>query len=225
MLRKFILAVLFVFTASLGLTVSAQNADVGINPNFAGGEVTSVDSAKIVLQTKDGVIEVVLSPTTQYKRVPPENPVLKAAVAASLTDIGVGDKLLVTGTVSADKKNIPAKAVYLLSKSDIAQKLDKERQAWRTRGITGRVTKVDFQTGEVTIAERAMTGERAVVISPKERAKYLRYAPNSVNYSEAKASSIKEIFIGDMVRALGDRSQEGTNFQAEIILSGAFQTV
>ena len=206
------------------LLIAAQTAD-GIKPSYAAGEVVSVESGKIALQTKDGAIDVVLSATTEYKRVPPENPTLKAAVVAALADIGAGDKLLVTGTVSGDKKQIPAKAVYILSKAEIAQKLSKEAEEWRKRGIVGRATKVDFQTGQVTISVRGATGETETIVSPKENAKFLRYAPDSIKYSEAKPSNIKEIFVGDIVRALGDRSEDGASFKAEQVLSGAFQTV
>lgn len=207
------------------LVIAAQTADVGIKANFAGGEVTTVEAGKIVLQTKDGAIDVILAATTEYKRVPPENPTLKAAVAAALADIGAGDKLLVTGVVSNDKKQIPAKTVYLLSKADIAQKQSKEAEEWQKRGIVGRATKVDFQTNQVTIAVRGAAGETNVVVSPNDNARFMRYAPDSIKYSEAKQSNIKEIFVGDIVRALGDRSEDGTSFKAEQVLSGAFQTV
>ena len=222
MLKKSTLIGFFVLLTNL--LIAAQTAD-GIKPNYAAGEVVSVESGKIVLQTKDGVIDVVLSAATQYKRVSPENPTLTAAVAAALTDIGAGDKLLVTGAVSGDKKQIPAKAVYILSKAEIAQKLSKEAEEWRKRGIVGRATKVDFQTGQVTVSVRGATGETEVVVSPKENAKFLRYAPDSIKYSEAKPSNVREIFVGDIVRALGDRSEDGASFKAEEVLSGAFQTV
>ncbi len=207
------------------LMIAAQTADVGIKSNFAGGEVTAVEAGKIVLQTKDGAIDVMLAATTEYKRVPPDNPTLKAAVAAALADIGVGDKLLVTGVVSNDKKQIPAKTVYLLSKADIAQKQSKEAEEWQKRGIVGRATKVDFQTNQVTIAVRGAAGETETVVSPKDNARFMRYAPDSIKFSEAKQSNIREIFVGDIVRALGDRSEDGTSFKAEQVLSGAFQTV
>jgi hypothetical protein len=223
MLKKLaFIGILFVFS---NIVIAAQSADVGISKTYAGGEVKAVENGKIVLQTKDGAIDVLLAAATEYKRVSAENPSLKTAVAAALSDIGAGDKLLVTGTVSGDKKQIPAKVVYLMSKADIAQKLSKEAEEWQKRGIVGRATKVDFQTNQVTISVRGMTGETEVVVSPKDSAKFLRYAPDSIRYSEAKSSNIREIFVGDIVRALGDRSQDGASFQAEQILSGAFQTV
>ena len=49
----------------------------------------------------------------------------------------------------------------------------------------------------------------SVVLTPKENAKFLRYAPNSVTYSEAVASKVSDIAAGDMLRAVGDRSADG----------------
>jgi hypothetical protein len=157
--------------------------------------------------------------------VPPENPSLKAAVPAALTDIGVGDKLLVTGMMSADKTSLPAKAVYLMTKSDIAQRHASEKQRWATRGISGRVTAVNPDTKQITVEVRGLGAATSVVLTPKENVKVLRYAPNSVSYSEAVSSKISDVAAGDMIRALGDRSTDGASFAAEEIVTGAFQTI
>ena len=205
--------------------IFAQSSDVGIKPNFAGGEVTSVAAGKIVLQTKDGAIDVALTDKTQYKRIPPENPILPAAVASSFEEIEVGDKLLVTGAVSEDKKSVPAKAVYLLSKSDIAQRNTKNQEKWRTRGISGQVKSINPQTKEITVAVRGVASSTDVTVTPKDNAKMLRYAPDSVNYNEAKASSFADIKSGDMIRAYGDKSADGSTVKAEEVVTGAFQTI
>nr|MBA2605930.1 hypothetical protein [Acidobacteriota bacterium] len=134
MRKLLILSVFIMLFGGIFSNVLAQSDNVGIKPNFVGGEVTSISENKIVLQTKDGAIEAVLSNKTEYKRVPPDNPSLKSAIASNLTEVAIGDKLLITGVVSADKKTIPAKAVYLLTKSDIAQKQSKETEKWQTRG-------------------------------------------------------------------------------------------
>jgi hypothetical protein len=209
-----------------GVSFSFGQAVAGTKPSVVTGDVTSVDSGKIVLQTKDGVLDVTLSDKTEYKRVPPDNPVLKAAVAAALTDIGVGDKLLVTGIFPDDtKKTLPARSVYLMTKSDIAQKQTKESERWATRGISGRVASVDQITKQIKIEVRGLANTTTVVLTPKNDAKLLRYAPNSVKFSEAKSSSVNEIQAGDMLRAVGDRSADGASFAAEEIVTGAFRTV
>ncbi len=215
------LFVLLLFTGFL----SAVLAQTAMKPSVVTGDVMSVESGKIVLQTKDGSLDVILSDKTEYKRVPPENPVLKAAVAASFNDVGIGDKLMVTGMMSDDKKSLPARAVYVMTKSDIAQKNVKESQRWATRGISGRVASVDQTTSQIKIEVRGLANMTAVVLTPKENARILRYAPNSVKFSEAKASAINDVQAGDMLRALGDRSADGASFAAEEIITGAFRTV
>ncbi|HKX82620.1 MAG TPA: hypothetical protein VJL58_00240, partial [Pyrinomonadaceae bacterium] len=93
-----------------------------MKPSVASGDVISVSPAKIVLQTKDGAVDVTIGDKTEFKKVPPDNPVLKAAVASSITEIGEGDKLMVTGFFSDDKTTLPARSVYLMTKSDIADR-------------------------------------------------------------------------------------------------------
>lgn len=227
MMRKTLfLLTLFVLIGSAFSSVHAQDANAGLKPSYITGEVVSTNSDKIVLQTKDGAMDVVLSGKTEYKRVPPENPSLKAAVASSFTDIGVGDKLLVTGILSADKKSVPAKAVYLMTKSDIAQRQTKEQEQWRTRGMSGKVTLVNPQAKQLTVSTRALTGdEKVVVVTVKDNADFRRYAPDSVQFSQAKQSKIDEIKPGDMIRALGDKSEDGSTFTAERVVTGSFQTI
>ena len=223
MRKTFILIVLCVLVSAVSNL--AQSSDVGIKPNFAGGEVTTISAGKIVLQTKDGAIEVALTDKTQFKRIPPENPILPAAVASSFAEIEVGDKLLVTGAVSEDKKSVPAKAVYLLSKSDIAQRNVKDQEKWKTRGISGQVKTINPQTKEIVVSVRGIAGSNDVTVTPKDNAKLLRYAPNSVNYNEAKMSSFTDIQSGDMIRAFGDKSSDGSTLKAEEVVTGAFQTI
>ncbi len=217
----------FSLTLILGLfsIISAQTPDNSMRPTVLVGDVTSLTESKIVLQTKDGSVDVVLSGKTEFKRVPPENPVLKAAVASTFQEIAVGDRLAVSGIFAADKKTMPAKSVYLMTKTDIAQKQTKESEQWRTRGVSGKVVSVNPQNKQITIEVRGLANSSNVVLTPKENAKFRRYAPDSVKYSETKASSVSEIKPGDMLRALGDKSADGAAFTAEEVLTGAFQTV
>jgi hypothetical protein len=210
--------------AALGLSIPAQTPAGGAKPSVVTGEVVSVGADKIILQTKDGALDVMLSSTTVYKRVPPENPDPKAAVASNLSDIGTGDKLLVTGFFSEDKKTLPARSVYLMTKSDIAQKQVKDSERW-TRGIAGKVASVDQLTRQIKVEVRGLMNTTTVVVNPKETTAFRRYAPNSVKYSEAKSSSINEIQPGDMLRAAGDRSADGASFSADEIVTGAFRTL
>ncbi len=222
MARKTFLTVgLFIFTVIAGTTAMAQ----GVKPSVITGDVASVSDGKIVVNAKDGAIDAVISATTAFKRVLPENPSPAAAVASNISEIGVGDKIMVTGILAADGKSLPARAVYLMTKSDLSQKKAKDTEAWRTRGITGKVSKVNEQTGQITVDIRSLMGSTAVTVTPKADAKFIRYAPDSEKFDEARPSSLAEIKVGDNLRALGDKSSDGTAVSAETVLTGSFQTV
>lgn len=214
----------FIFVISASVCAFSQTTTGVVKNTIVSGDVSSVDSAKIVLKTKDGDVTVTLSDKTEYKRVPPENPVLKAAVAATISDIGEGDKLLVSGMISEDKKTLPAKSVYLMTKADIAQRPAKDLERWTTRGVSGKIKTLNVDTKQITIEVSSLMGSRTVTITPKSEATFKRYAPNSVKYSEAVASSYGEIGVGDVLRAVGDKSADGASFAAEEILTGGFQT-
>jgi len=70
-----------------------------------------------------------------------------------------------------------------------------------------------------------LTGSANIMLTPKDGATFLRYAPDSIRFDEALASSLPEVKAGDMVRALGDKSSDGLSFAAEQVVAGAFQTV
>jgi hypothetical protein len=217
-----LIKITFFIIAAASATWAQDNPQ---KPVLITGEVVSVNNDSIALNTKDGATTVSLTDKTEYKRVSAENPSLKTATPAALTDIGVGDKLAITGVWPADKKSLPARAVYLMKKADIAEKNTKEAEEWKTRGITGRVSSIDPVAKKIGIEVRGFTGTTTVEVTTKDNAKFMRYSPNSVKYDEAKPGTIADISPGDMLRALGDKGADGTTFAAEEIVTGAFQTV
>lgn len=225
-MRSKIILFLFISTLSGIFTlVSAQTSDGGLKPSVVLGDVVSIDNSKAVLQTKDGSLDILLTDKTEFKRVQPDNPSLKNAVAAALSDVGSGDKLAISGFYSDDKKSLRARTVYLMTKSDISKTQSDRAEQWRTRSINGKVTAVNPQTGQITVEVGSLMNKTNVVLTAKENAKVMRYAPDSVEYSKAKSSSVSEIKAGDTLLALGDKSADGLSFAAEEVVTGAFQTV
>jgi hypothetical protein len=53
----------------------------------------------------------------------------------------------------------------------------------------------------------------------------LRYAPDSVKFSDATPGSFEDIKVGDQVRALGTKSADGNSFTAEKVVSGTFRNL
>ncbi|MDH3493487.1 MAG: hypothetical protein OEM82_08055 [Acidobacteriota bacterium] len=210
------------------IAASAQNGlpDIGIQSNLALGVVKNVGAEKIALETKDGRIEVVFLSVTVFKRLTPDNLKLSAAQDAALSDIGVGDRLLVTGQVSENKDSIYANKIFLVKGSDLEQKAAEQRRQWQMRGIAGKVTALDPASKAVTVKISSVIGAgTSLVVTPKEGAKFLRYSEVSARYSDAVESSYSDIQVGDNIQALGDKSGDGSAFAAEELISGAFVTV
>lgn len=210
----------------LSLSVFAQSAE-GIKGNLAVGEVSAINAAenRISLQTKDGTIDAILSSKTVYKRIPPENPTLSAAVPSTLAELGIGDKVLVTGLVADDKKSMPAKAVYLMTKSDISKKQVSDSEKWRTRGISGKVKEINAQTKEITATLSSLGAEKTIVLISTDKSILRRYADNSVNFNDAKNAAFNEIKIGDQIRAVGNKSEDGMKMTVEELVTGSFRQV
>src|SRR5205823_5981474 len=77
----------------------------------------------------------------------------------------------------------------------------------------------------ITVQARTREGDRPVVVAAGEgEVRFLRYAPDSVRYRDAKQSSFAELKVGDQLRALGERSADGARFTPEEVVSGTFRT-
>jgi hypothetical protein len=224
MLRNLGFLFLFLITVTSAGTAMAQTPSAA-KPSVVAGDVTSMDDKTVTVATKAGPVQVTFTGQTAFKKVSAVNPDFKTATDGARTDIGIGDKLTVTGFLSADGKSIPARTVYFITKADVAAKNAKETEEWRRRGIAGKVTNVNAQTGQLTIEVRGLMGSTNSVITPKEGAQFLKYAPDSIRFDEAIKSSLTDVSVGDMLRALGDKSADGTSFAAERVITGAFQTI
>jgi hypothetical protein len=84
---------------------------------------------------------------------------------------------------------------------------------------------VDPAAGTVTISVTGFTGKKNIVIHSSSTTVIRRYAPDSVKFDDAKASTLQEVHPGDQVRARGDRSADGTDLTANEIVSGSFRNV
>ncbi|MGH9906534.1 MAG: hypothetical protein ACRD8U_13245, partial [Pyrinomonadaceae bacterium] len=171
------------------------------------------------------VVTAVLSDATTYLRVAPGEKNLTNATQITFADVGEGDRVLARGKVSDDKKTVPARAVIVMTKADIAKKQEAERAEWRRRGILGVIAAVNPTTREITITTRSGPSTQPVIIPVAEKVDLRRYAPDSIKFGDAKVGTLEELKVGDQLRALGERSTDGTRFTAEKIVTGSFRTV
>ncbi len=209
-------------------TPASQQADKGITPNSAIGEVKAIDlsSSNLILKTDAGsVVTVTVSDKTVYMRLAPGETTLANATKIALADVAEGDRVWARGKVSDDQKSVPAAALIVMNKADIAKKQEAERAEWRRRGILGVVSAVNPESKEITISSRSMAGTQSVIIPVVEKVEMRRYAPDSIKFGDAKPGTVGEVKVGDQLRALGERSPDGTRFTAEKVVTGSFRTV
>jgi hypothetical protein len=207
---------------------ASQQADKGITPNSAIGEVKAIDPAsnQLVVKTDAGsVVTVTVSDKTVYMRLAPGETTLTNATKIAFTDLAEGDRVWARGKVSEDLKSVPAAALIVMNKADIAKKQEAERAEWRRRGILGVVSAVNPETKEITISSRSMAGTQTVIIPVAEKVDVRRYAPDSIKFSDAKPAAVSDVNVGDQLRALGERSPDGSRFTAEKVVTGSFRTV
>jgi hypothetical protein len=111
-----------------------------------------------------------------------------------------------------------------MSKSAIAERQTKDKEEWRTRGMIGKVASYNPETKVITMTVRGFGGEKSVVVKPKADAEYYRYAPDSIEFSKANRSKLTDIELNDEIRVLGDKNADGTQIEAEKIVTGGFKT-
>ena len=205
-----------------------QGGDAGITPNRVIGEVKAIDatSKQLIVKTDAGaLVTATLSDVTQFMRVAPGETNLTNAAKITFTDLAEGDRVMAMGKVSDDKKTVPARAVIVMTKADIAKKQDAERAEWRRRGILGVVSALNPASKEITISSRSAAGLQSVIIPVSDKVEMRRYAPDSIKFGDAKMSNFAELQVGDQLRALGERAPDGTRFMPDKVVSGAFRTV
>jgi hypothetical protein len=195
------------------------------------GVVTQIKTGSLTLQTDAGPeLLVPLPDGITVVRVPPGAKDLKAATPITVGEISLGDRVLIRGRISDDQKSVLATSVIVMAKTELEKAREAERAEWRRRGIGGLVKAVSPETKEITIAVPNVPPTpgnltHPVVVTLQPHAVLLRYAPDSVKFSDAQPSTLEEIKVGDQVRALGMKSEDGGRFAAEKLVSGTFRNL
>ena len=119
-----------------------------------------------------------------------------------------------------------ALAVIVMKQADVAAKQQHDRDDWQKRGVGGLVTKVDAATGHHHhFKSGGMGANRSIAIHVAKDTILRRYAPDSVKFEDAKPAPIDQIKAGDQLRARGTRSPDGSEVQAEEVVSGTFRNI
>jgi hypothetical protein len=214
----------------LGLWLLTAAVTVTATPaaDNAVGEITAVDlpTRQITLKSDGGdALRVSVLESATVLRVRPGAKDLNDATPCGLGEAAVGDRAFARGRRSADG-TLEARRIVLINRDDLAQKHQAETEDWKKRGVHGIVEAVDVATSAITVRLGRRPGAPALVIGTAEkRAVLRRYAPDSVRFVDARPSSLAEVKKGDELRALGDRSTDGSTLTAEQVVFGTFRVV
>jgi len=186
------------------------------------GTVTVVAGNSLTLKTDAGQeVSVAVADGARILQLAPGSTDLKTAQAITLADIAVGDRVLVSGKAGDTASAFSASRVILMKSSDIAQKHEMEQADWQKRGTGGIVSAVDLATGTLTVT----VGAKKIAVNTSSKTQFRRYAGDSVKFEDAKPGTLAQIQVGDQLRVLGTKSDDGTSLQAEVVVSGSFKNL
>jgi hypothetical protein len=204
-------ALLFLGVAAFGQTM----------PKAILGSITAFkaeDAVVVVKPDNTDAVNVKLSPETVFKRVAPGQNDLKNAADMKMTDMAMGDRVLVSfkgGTTEALR-------IVVMSATDISKRNEADSLDWTKRGISGVVASKAGNT--LTLKKRGMTGEVIMTVTVDDKTGYRRYNTDSVKFADARISKLDEISVGDQLRARGVKSDDGLKVTAEDVVFGTFLT-
>jgi Domain of unknown function (DUF5666) len=222
------MAVATALTAAAGMAVwiappaQAQNSQPGTATPAAArtlGTVKSISGSTMVVKADSGPeVTVTVQDSTRILRLAPG----QAAAPMQLKDLQVGDRVSVRGAPGNTADAIAATSIFVMKGTDVAQKQQQELQDWQKRGAGGIVSAIDSATGTITVA---ITPTINFVVKTTKDTGFLRYAPNSIQFSDAQKGTFDQIKTGDQLRARGNRSADGKELAAEEVISGTFRNI
>lgn len=190
------------------------------------GRIQSISGNTLTIAPESGPqVTANIQPTARILRLEPGEKDLKNAAPIPMQDLQVGDTVRVRGYASQDGKSIATLEVIVITHAAVAAVSNQIREDWQKRGLAGVVSSVDPSSGTVTISIPGIGEKKTVNIHTTSATIIRRYAPDSANFEAAKPSTLQEIHVNDQLRARGDRSPDGNDFNAVEIVTGTFPYV
>jgi hypothetical protein len=176
------------------------------------------DAVVMVKPDNTDAVAIKMTPETVFQRVAPGERDLKKAATMNMTDMAIGDRVLVSfkpGTTDASR-------ILIMAANDITKRNEADRLDWNKRGISGVVT--SKKDGIITLKMRGMAGETTATVTVDPKTSYRRYSADSVKFQDASISKLDDVNIGDQLRARGVKSEDGSKVEAQEVVFGTFVT-
>jgi hypothetical protein len=223
MVQSFRMAVRAAVCVSLMIGLAAAQQQPAPDNVRKVGTVKAVNGKTVTLKVDAGPdVNIVVQDSTSLRQLPAGKKSLSDALPLQLQDIHVGDRMLAAGKPSDDGQSVTAVTIVVMKQAELAQEQQHDREDWQKRGVGGIVTAIDASAGTITVS---VTPTYNIAIQTSPKTVFLRYAPTSVKFSDARKGTFDQIKNGDQLRARGDRSEDGKQVAAEEIVSGTFRNI
>ena len=210
--RWMLFVALAVFSVTFAVPAQAQ-------ARSAAGTVKTVSAGQLTVTTTAGTdLTVAVPDGTKVLEVAPGSHDLKSATPAQMSDVSVGDRVLVTGAADAAGTTITAQRVILMKSAAIADSHAQEDAAWAAGG-GGIVKSVDAARGTIVVSH----GLKLMTVTTTASTQVKRYSPDSIQAQDAVLSTVAAIHPGDQLRVRGTKSEDGNSIVADAILTGSFK--
>jgi Domain of unknown function (DUF5666) len=210
--------------AMLAMLVAATAIHAQTPARFLGA-ITAVNGNSLTVKTAAGDVHQFDVPASaSIRRIEPGQTSLSGAVTIPLSDLAVGDRVLVLLGSAPSGSTPEATEIIAIKHEDVVKKQEEESQAW-ANGVGGLVKSVDPSTGTIVLAAGAGLSTKSVTIHTTASTVLKRYAPASVSYAQAKPAPITEIHAGDQLMARGTKNADSTEMDAQEVVSGSFRNV
>jgi hypothetical protein len=191
------------------------------------GTISALDPATrsiTIKEDKTGTEDRILVGNTRtLLKVAPGAKDLKSATRIQADDLAVGDRVDVRGfKAEGDASAIAARSVVLMSARDLEQAHQAQAAEWQ-HSSPGIVTAVDPAAGKFTIMTRTPEGPKPVTVATSNSTQFTRYSPDTPQ--TPVPSQLAQLQVGDQVRIIGSKSNDGSTMTADKIYSGAFRTI
>jgi hypothetical protein len=190
------------------------------------GTITAISGTTLTVQPDAGDARQVEVPSSApIKRIAPGQKDLSTAETIQFSDLATGDRVLVKLDPDAPGTTPQAAQIIAIKQADVAQKQEKEREEWQKHGVGGLVKSVDPASGAIALTTGAGTTAKTVTVHIAKTTILKRYALASERFDAALPAPIAAIQPGDQLRARGTKNADGSEFEAEEVVSGTFRNI
>jgi hypothetical protein len=208
------LAIEALFALALAFSCAAQPAATSMVGTVAG---FGTGTPSIVVKADNGQsVAARLTPDTIAQRIVPGEKDLKKAVSVQVSDVAIGDRVLLT----MDGEASGALRIIVMSATDISKRNEADRLEWTRRGVNGIVA--SHKGDEIVLKIRGLTSETQATVTVGPKTTFKKYSADSVKFSDAVEAKLADVAPGDQLRARGTKSEDGAKVQADEVVFGTF---